>query len=135
MWALEFDFELNLIEELEFVLDEINLPLYFQSKLYSTWILLFHCISSITFFQTHLRDNVDVLVTLGEAYYYNGDFPNAMSALERVCETKYHYCVQWSLVQECIFIVFFLWHFNYLYAFYQTENLIKHLIFLKRIVF
>ncbi|GIY90907.1 anaphase-promoting complex subunit 7 [Caerostris darwini] len=30
-----------------------------------------------------LRDNTDVLVTLGEAYYYNGDFQHALSVLER----------------------------------------------------
>ncbi|CAL1287882.1 unnamed protein product [Larinioides sclopetarius] len=33
--------------------------------------------------KTHLRDNTDVLVSLGEAYYYNGDFQNAMAVLER----------------------------------------------------
>ncbi|XP_035206985.1 anaphase-promoting complex subunit 7-like [Stegodyphus dumicola] len=33
--------------------------------------------------KTHLRDNSDVLVSLGEAYYYNGDFQNAMLILER----------------------------------------------------
>ncbi|GBM27807.1 hypothetical protein AVEN_31480-1, partial [Araneus ventricosus] len=32
---------------------------------------------------THLRDNTDVLVSLGEAYYYNGDFQNALAVLER----------------------------------------------------
>ncbi|GIY82578.1 anaphase-promoting complex subunit 7 [Caerostris extrusa] len=30
-----------------------------------------------------LRDNTDVLVTLGEAYYYNGDLLHALSVLER----------------------------------------------------
>lgn len=33
--------------------------------------------------KTHLRDNIEVLVSLGEAYYYNGDFQHAMSVLER----------------------------------------------------
>lgn len=33
--------------------------------------------------KTHLRDNVDVLVSLGEAYYCNGDTQNALSTLER----------------------------------------------------
>lgn len=56
----------------------------FFNKLYSIYIFYFSLFHEYYFFQTHLRDNVDVLVTLGEAYYYNGDFPNAMSALERV---------------------------------------------------
>ncbi|GFX21881.1 anaphase-promoting complex subunit 7 [Trichonephila clavipes] len=32
---------------------------------------------------THLRDSTDVLVSLGEVYYYNGDFQNALAVLER----------------------------------------------------
>ncbi|XP_067123755.1 anaphase-promoting complex subunit 7 isoform X1 [Centruroides vittatus] len=33
--------------------------------------------------KTLLRDNVDILVSLGEAYYYSGDFTNALVVLER----------------------------------------------------
>ncbi|XP_042903063.1 anaphase-promoting complex subunit 7 [Parasteatoda tepidariorum] len=33
--------------------------------------------------KTPLRDNVDVLVSVGEAYYINGDYANAMIVLER----------------------------------------------------
>lgn len=33
--------------------------------------------------KTNLRGNVGVLVSLGEAYYYNGDYTNAMSVLEK----------------------------------------------------
>ncbi|GFU10345.1 anaphase-promoting complex subunit 7 [Nephila pilipes] len=34
--------------------------------------------------KTHLRDSTDVLVYLGEVYYYSGDFQNALVVLERV---------------------------------------------------
>lgn len=33
--------------------------------------------------KTLLRDNTDILVSLGEAHYYNGDYQNALSVLER----------------------------------------------------
>lgn len=35
--------------------------------------------------RTSLRDNVNILVPLGESYYYYGDNANAALVLQRVC--------------------------------------------------
>lgn len=35
--------------------------------------------------RSSLRDNVHILVPLGESYYYDGDYANAALVLQRVC--------------------------------------------------
>ena len=67
--------------------------LYLPSTIfYNTWIGRFYDryeIQLVVFFvlQSLLRDNIDVLSSLGEVHFLNGDYNNATQVLQRVSYT------------------------------------------------
>ena len=49
-----------------------------------------------------LRDNSDLLASLGEAHFYNGDLTSARTTLQRVTVVQYYVC---AISVVCLFTV------------------------------
>ncbi|XP_014664245.1 PREDICTED: anaphase-promoting complex subunit 7-like [Priapulus caudatus] len=67
------------LSSMEWLLSWIRAHAHLASKEFTQAATAFSQLDS----KTHLRDNVDVLCSLGEAYYMNGNYKSALTTLER----------------------------------------------------